>query len=431
LASTFKFRDVILGRQVIPSRSEYKRLMLTGYMAAVCILVSIFYASLDIANNVFYAFPAYALLFFMPLLSVVLIRYRYFQAGKIVLVVSANLAVFWSAAVDPFETGAFLFFIPAGIGSFAIMSFEHHRTSFALAGFTTLLFLTAYFSDYKFVDIVRPTDMYIRISFVANYFISLTVSVLAVYFLIRLNSASERELIMKENTAIQKNEELQKVNDELDRFVYSVSHDLRSPLSSILGLTNIARASNDPKEIHDILNMINGRIMAQDHFIKEIIDYARNARTEVVPEPVNVSQLVNEISDSLKFNHNADKISFQINIDPEFVLTVDRIRLSIVLNNLISNSIKYHDFRKENPFISIKYDKVLHALQVQDNGSGIKAEHQEKIFRMFYRGSDKSTGSGLGLFITKEAVAKLNGRIEVQSTFGEGSTFTVYLPHLN
>jgi signal transduction histidine kinase len=427
LAGAFKLRDILIGNDIIASRAEYKRLMLTGYMAVICILIAIVYCILDLLNNVYYSQPAYLVLAVMPSLTLLLIRKKKGNFGKILLIVTTNLVVFWSAINDPFETGVFLFFIPAGIGSFAILAVERYKTGFALAGFTIILFFLAYFGDLKPISAVRPTLFYIHLSFIVNYFISLTVSVLFVYFLMNLNKVSENELIEKEDLAQRKNAELEKVNEELDRFVYSVSHDLRSPLSSILGLTNLAKATRDLSEIDQILSMIQGRVNVQDSFIRDIIDYARNARTETVAEWVNLKQLVSDVIESLKFNSNAGKIMFKIKVKDDVVIEVDRIRLTIVISNLVSNAIKYHDFRKGRPFIEVGFDELARTIYVQDNGVGIMPEHQEKIFDMFYRGSDRSTGSGLGLYITKEAVAKLNGKIHLNSVYGEGSRFTVHL----
>lgn len=422
-----KLRNLIIGNGVIASRAEFKRVMLTGYMVFICMAVTVIYAIMDTVSKVYYALPAYAVLFAMCITSLGLLRRKKYQAGKIILLLSTNLVIFWSALNDPLETGVFLFFIPVGIGSFVIVEFARYKTGIALAALTAVLFLVAYLGDIHLMDLPRPSLLYIRINFVFNYFLSLTISMLAIYFLTNLNRTSEYELMQKENLSIQKNIELKKVNEALDRFVYSVSHDLRSPLSSILGLINVAKRSNDPQEIDKILDMIQGRVHAQDHFIQEIIDYSRNTRTEVLLEPVSLHHVVDDVIDALKFNNNADKITFSNSIPENLILDSDRIRLSIILSNLIGNAIKYHDFRKENPFIAIGYREDLKAIYVQDNGTGIKEEHKDKIFNMFYRGSDRSTGSGLGLFITKEAVAKLQGRIEVTSVYGEGSTFTLYL----
>ena len=405
--------------------------MLTGYLSIICGVVAVLYTFLDLAHGVMYSLPAYVILFTMPIISLWMIRAQHYRSAKICLMISVNMVVFWAALNDPFETGTFMFFIPAALGSFAILGFEDQRTGILLAALTAVLFLLAYFSDLQPFPVTRPSDQYIRLSFVVNYFISVTIAVLAVYFLMALNRHSEDELVQKENFANLKNSELQQVNEALDRFVYSVSHDLRSPLSSILGLTNLARLTKDPTELDQLLGMIQGRISAQDHFIREIIDYARNARTELTPEPLPLLQLVDEVIDNLKFNANADRIEFRKRVPDNIQIHSDRIRLTVILSNLIGNAIKYCDTRKEHPFIEIGYSEERSAIYVQDNGIGIMPEHREKIFNMFYRGSERSTGSGLGLFITREAVIKLGGSIEVKSVYGGGSTFNVYLPKLN
>jgi signal transduction histidine kinase len=199
-------------------------------------------------------------------------------------------------------------------------------------------------------------------------------------------------------------------------------------LSSILGLINLANLTKDPEELNQIMKMIEGRVHAQDKFIREIIDYSRNARTEIVTETIVLKPLVEEVIESLKFDTLAYKIEFKINVNEGVVLVSDKIRLTVILSNLIGNAIKYHDFRKSNPFIEVGYNTDQNFLYVSDNGTGIMPEHQDKVFNMFYRGSDRVTGSGLGLFITKEAVSKLGGSIELKSEYGEGSRFIVRLP---
>jgi signal transduction histidine kinase len=390
--------------------------------------VSIIYTVLDIVSNIYYSLPAYLILFAMPMGSLYLIRNGKVRAAKIMLMLSANLVVFWAAINDPFETGVFMFFIPTGIGSFAVLGFRENKTGILLSALTATLFLVAYNTDLRPIDLPRPSETYITISFIFNYFISLTISILIVYFKMSLNLLSENELIQKEDFANQKNEELKKVNEELDRFVYSVSHDLRSPLSSILGLLNIARLTKDETELKEILGMIEGRVHSQDHFIREIIDYSRNARTETLIEAIRLQEHVEEIILSLKYHANAGSIDYRNLIPGDLIIQSDKIRLKVILSNLVGNAIKYHDYRKASPYIEIGTDPIAGTITIRDNGAGMKPEHQTRIFDMFYRGSEASTGSGLGLFITKEAVTKLGGSITVKSVYGEGSIFTVKIP---
>ena len=126
------FTHFFLGREIDASRSEIKRLMLTGYLALICMTVAAMYTTFDISNQVYYALPSYACLFLMSVLSLLLLRRKKYKAAKLTLIVTINFVVFWSALIDPVETGVFLFFIPAGIGSFAILAFEDHKSGILL-----------------------------------------------------------------------------------------------------------------------------------------------------------------------------------------------------------------------------------------------------------------------------------------------------------
>jgi signal transduction histidine kinase len=255
---------------------------------------------------------------------------------------------------------------------------------------------------------------------------------LVVYFLITLNQQAEQALQEKELFLVQQNEQLEKVNQELDRFVYSVSHDLRSPLSSILGLTNLAKRTSSPEERQEYLSMIEDRIKVQDQFIHDIMEYSRNVRTHLSISEVNVTQLVREVKEGLRFVEGASRIAFHVPGEDVIVRT-DLHRMNVILSNLIGNAIKYHDLKKDSPYIKIDVGVVEGSLllEIADNGHGIEAEHQARVFDMFYRATELSKGSGLGLYIVKEAIGKLGGSIELQSQPGEGTRFKISVPLRN
>jgi signal transduction histidine kinase len=415
--------------QFIESRAEYKRAMLTGYLSVVCFVISIFYAVLDFSNGIYHAWPAFAFLFITPLVSLALLRRQKFTLAKIVLMGNATLAIFYVALVDPFDTGVFMLFIPAGVGSFAMLGFQDRMKGLGLAAFSTILFLLANFGDFNLAVPIESDLTYIKVSFVLNYAISLAVTVAIVFFLGSLNESSERELLERERSEREKNEQLQKVNTELDRFVYSVSHDLRSPLSSISGLVNVAKKSTSVSELHKVADLIADRVKAQEYYIKDIIDFYKNDRANVTSEPFQLIELVREVVEETSFIPDADQIKFIIEIENSLVLNSDRARLKSVLANLIGNSIKYHAYFKHEKFIRFTASKTGNAIQltVTDNGQGIPEEHLPKIFDMFYRASIDSKGSGLGLYIVKEIIHKLGGTIQVDSEFGEGTSFTIAL----
>jgi PAS domain S-box-containing protein len=228
------------------------------------------------------------------------------------------------------------------------------------------------------------------------------------------------------------NLELNKLNAELDRFVYSASHDLRTPLASLLGLINIARMETDLKEIHHCLDLQERSVKRLDSLIQDIIHYSRNTRLEVDAEPCNLYKLLAEVFEQYEYEENASIIKKMVSVDEKSVFYTDVGRVKIIMNNLISNAIRYHDFSKPNPFIRVDATVTADSavIEIEDNGNGIKPEFQEKIFDMFFRAADDKAGSGLGLYIVKETLDKLDGRIELQSQIGEGSKFVVYLPNV-
>jgi ligand-binding sensor domain-containing protein/signal transduction histidine kinase len=231
----------------------------------------------------------------------------------------------------------------------------------------------------------------------------------------------------------QKNEELLKVNTELDRFVYSASHDLRAPLTSVLGLVKLTRIDPDPQNKVQYLDMVEKSIYKLDGFIHDIINYSRNARTEIESRRVDFNALIEDIMESLKYQDRSAMIRKEVHISGTGEFFTDWKRLEIVLFNLISNAIKYHNADQEDPYIkvTVQFNQYFATVEVADNGKGIEKEHVENIFKMFYRADESSTGSGLGLFIARETIEKIKGTLTVRSTFGKGSTFSIRIPSLN
>jgi two-component system, sensor histidine kinase len=230
------------------------------------------------------------------------------------------------------------------------------------------------------------------------------------------------------------NRELDLTNKELDRFVYSVSHDLSAPLKSILGLVNISRITSEPVEHVTYLNRIESSVKKLEVFISEILDYSRNKRQDIVAEQIKLKDLCAEILENLRHNEDFNKINIDLTDLQQEEIVQDKTRLRIILNNLLTNAVKFQKrFDGHSPYIKISSrktgDEVL--IDIEDNGEGIRDELQPKIFEMFYRGNENSRGSGLGLYIAKEAAVRINGKISVRSEYGKGSVFTVGLKNLN
>ncbi|WP_340153623.1 PAS domain-containing sensor histidine kinase [uncultured Marivirga sp.] len=235
---------------------------------------------------------------------------------------------------------------------------------------------------------------------------------------------------LKEEEIKEKNQLLEQTNAELDRFVYSVSHDLRAPLNSIQGLINIGDTTEDSQELKQLLGMMKNRVKKLYTFIDEIISFARNTRTDIIKEGVNLYDLVKETFENTQYRELSADIDFRMSISENTVVKTDKGRLRVVLNNLVDNAIKYHRHASPGKYVAVQTEDLGNEIliKVVDNGQGIPAEAQPKIFDMFFRASENSKGSGLGLYIVKDMVERLGGNINLQSEKGEGTTFTIKLP---
>ncbi len=222
---------------------------------------------------------------------------------------------------------------------------------------------------------------------------------------------------------------LKQTNFELDSFVYRASHDLRAPLRSVLGLLNLIRMEAAESQKAAYINLAEKSINKLDSFILDLTNFSRNSRMEIQRDPIDFDEVIKECLDNLKYMENADKVEIRLDIQEEDPFLSDSGRISILFQNLISNAIKYRRMI-EGSYVDIRVKTTIQGawIEVSDNGKGIHAEYLGRIFEMFFRASEDSYGSGLGLYITRQVAEKLGGRIEVDSTYNEGSSFRVFLP---
>ena len=232
------------------------------------------------------------------------------------------------------------------------------------------------------------------------------------------------------NELIGQNATMKKINAELDQFVYSASHDLRAPLASILGLVNLSKLETNPNDLKGYMNKIGFSIEKLDGFIQDILNYSKNSRTVIDKTPIKLESLLLEIIDNIKLINN-NGIKLKVTSKEDIIYVGDKRRLSIILNNLLSNAYKYADSSKLAQFlkVSVRSSKSGCNFIIEDNGIGINKVYQDKIFDMFYRATEKSNGSGIGLYIVKEVVSKLKGDIKIESKEGIGTKVFLELPH--
>lgn len=235
-----------------------------------------------------------------------------------------------------------------------------------------------------------------------------------------------------EQRLLEKNEELIKINGELDQFVYSVSHDLRSPLLSIKGILSLINTSENEEERLMYLSLIAKSVDRLDTTVLEILDYSRNARLQNIITEFNFKELINNIFGDLAYITD-ENVELRLLLECPEMVQMDKPRMDILMKNLISNGIKYRRQSNEVSYVEVKLqsDSEHFYITISDNGEGIKAENQEKVFDMFYRASTTSAGTGLGLYICKDIISKLNGKMILMSEFSKGTVIKLTLPKIN
>lgn len=226
-------------------------------------------------------------------------------------------------------------------------------------------------------------------------------------------------------------EELRIRNMELDNFVYKVSHDIRAPMASILGLINLTKMIEDEKEKAAYLELMEKQVNKLDFFIRDILSHSKNLKMTVKPEQIDFTKITNLCFEDLNYHENSKLIEKRIDIKSgEFYS--DKYRIGEVFRNLISNAIKYMDSGKDTSYIEVKVsaDKNGCKISIKDNGIGIHKDVLPHITEMFYRGTEASDGSGIGLYIVQKAVKKMKGNISIDSVHKEWTNFEIWLPSL-
>jgi signal transduction histidine kinase len=415
---------------IVGNRSESvdipgaKMKLLRGQFALLCMFLGIIYALVVMLRGDFRFLPWHVLLISGGVLAFYLNRSGRYTASTLTLFVLTNSFVYLFSSVNRPQDGMYFYYFITNSLSIILMGYGRLWLTIVLVLLTLTLAIFAYLFPSFIIPIPKDiTPDVEQMIFLINLVISILFGSYVLISVIRANYFAENKLIKN-------HQELKKINEELDRFVYSASHDMRAPLSSLLGLINVAEKTSSLEEKAMCLNMMRERIGVMEGFLKEITDYSRNVRSVVEKKPLLVLDAINDSLNELGFLFERDKIIISTDVDSALTVMTDKQRFTIVLNNLISNGIKYYDPDKKNPSITIRartHQKQF-SLVVEDNGIGIGREHVHRIFSMFYRATTIGEGSGLGLYIVKETVQKLGGTISAASEEGKGSTFTVILP---
>lgn len=225
---------------------------------------------------------------------------------------------------------------------------------------------------------------------------------------------------------------IKKKTDDMDMLLYRASHDIKGPLRSIDGLCHLGKRDHENTDVYfEKIHIVSTRL--QD-ILSSLLQIAEHNRSKVNFEPIVICDLINEcIQENLVAYPDIKKITFNIHIPESAVIKSERLTLLSVFQNLIENAVKYMDKSKQKSTVSISYSQSAEEqiLIFEDNGIGINKEYMNNIFQMFYRANNVNpAGVGLGLYIVKQHIDRLNGKIEIESKEHVFTRFTIRFPIL-
>jgi two-component system sensor histidine kinase/response regulator len=229
-----------------------------------------------------------------------------------------------------------------------------------------------------------------------------------------------------------KHDELQKAYNELNKFAYSVSHDIRGPISGILGAIEVAQDISDIDEIKQMLSLMEKSLKKLDMYVLNMNDYYSLQRGEMNIREIDFNAMFDELKSIFDVVAKVNNMSFNISVSQNEIFRSDEVLLKIIFNNLLSNAFKYQDEKKDEKIVDVAVEvkNGSATVHIKDSGIGILGNHIGEIFNLFYRATSHNVGSGFGLYNVKSALLKLNGHIEVNSVMNQGTTFKVILPSI-
>ena len=312
--------------------------------------------------------------------------------------------------------------------------------------------------------ILAFSALFLGFAFSAFSYVTSTNSIFSVYvfnfgvlgeiFLFSFALADRIKLLMKENNSIyrqmifqleekkqlkekinkeleekvhERTKELEEKNHQLDAFVYKASHDLKGPLHSIIGLTNVGIKDVSEEKAKIYLEHISKSTKRLDATLSDLLNFTKVKKVLLTKEKIDFKEMVNDILGSFSNLPEYSKMRFEVSISQPFPFYGDTKLLYSILQNFIENAIKYRDGAKSESYLKIQIATKENGatLLFEDNGLGMSKEQSTKIFEMFYKVNENSLGTGLGLYLVKMAVEKLGGTIKVFSEQDKGTTFIV------
>lgn len=418
-----------LSAQQVPY-DEIIRIELLVAMCLVAIVSGVSYIIIGAFLGVSFLIILNYLIFFSTVVPIVLylIKKGNYNQAKLLMMIIGSLFMFFKAASLGPNSGMNLSMLIIVFATFAFYSINDYKYMILSLSLTTFLIIILEISNYNLLGNDQATNAF---EYEFNYISTGLFAILFFYVILRVNQYINSKLKYLNNKLLIKNRTLKKLNEELDSYVYRTSHDMRAPLTSLMGLIYLMKNEKDSVKIDELIQMQENCINKLDLHIQQIIQLSRNIKTDIQIHAIDFESIINDIFEELSFFEQASLIQKNIRIDTPFALYSDHYRIKTVLNNLISNSFKYYSKSEAVPSIDIDISstKKSTVILVKDNGIGIPEASLENIFEMFYRATNQSKGSGLGLYIVKEMIEKLNGTISVKSRVDSFTQFLIEIPN--
>ncbi len=342
------------------------------------------------------------------------------------------IIIIFSSILLGFERHLLIFFIPLIIANYFLIDFKNSKMVLLQLLFPILYMLADKYFDLSIYQISHSPPEVQKYELMISTTLAMGMASIFVYFIIKEAYNSEKSIQDSLITVSEQNDELIKRNDELDRFVYSVSHELRAPIATMRGLHFLINNEENQDEINKYLAMEEKCLFRLDEYIKDILNYYANNRLNLLIEGIDFNKKVTENLEKFEFQiaHQGMEVDTSIQDIKNFYS--DSYRLNMIFNNILSNAVKYYDMNKlqKTIAITISGDEKNIEIRIKDNGIGIAKSELPNIFTMFHKSEITSSSSGLGMYIVKESTEKLEGTIKIQSEKREFTELIICIPNL-
>jgi DNA-binding response OmpR family regulator len=233
-----------------------------------------------------------------------------------------------------------------------------------------------------------------------------------------------------ENRIRERTVRLQEVNEELDRFLYRSSHDLRRPLTTLLGLVEVANITLADNDARELFAQVGLTAVQMDNLLKKLQMVSEiNQSSAEVTKPMHIEQLVEKVQGKFTELLQKKAIKFKFNHTLPEVMDYHPFFLEVILFNVIENAFVFSKDKDPWVELSITLEKLSLKIVVRDNGLGIDEKYLATVLNMYFRANERSQGNGLGLYVAKKAIDKMKGKIYIDSKLDKFTEVTIMLPH--